>query len=34
MSRALSPEPSTVTSTKFIDGLPMKPATKRLSGVS
>jgi hypothetical protein len=33
-SFALSPEPSRFTSMKFIDGLPMKPATKRLAGES
>ena len=33
-SRELPLEVSSLTSTKFIDGLPMKPATKRLMGVS
>ncbi len=31
---AESPDPLIVTSTKFIAGLPMKPATKRLTGWS
>ena len=33
-SFASAPLPSSVTSMKFIDGLPMKPATKRLAGES
>jgi hypothetical protein len=33
-SRAAAPAESNVTSRKFIDGLPMNPATKRLDGVS
>jgi hypothetical protein len=33
-SRGAPPAESKVTSMKFIDGLPMNPATKRFDGVS
>jgi len=34
LTTAPVPAPSTVTSEKFIDGLPMNPATNRLTGLS